>query len=56
MRSHSKKIWRVTAISGLTVLAASLLAQSGSSLIIAGQPVRQRSSRFLGATMSPLTT
>ena len=39
MRSHSKKIWRaVTAISGLTVLAVSLLAQSSSSLIIAGQP------------------
>jgi hypothetical protein len=39
MRSHSKKIWRaVTAISGLTVLAVSLLAQSSNSLVIAGQP------------------
>jgi hypothetical protein len=39
MRSYCKKIWwAVTAVSGLIVLAVSLLAQSTNSLVIAGQP------------------
>jgi hypothetical protein len=38
MRRDCKKIWwAVTAASGLTVLAVSLLAQSTNSLVIAGQ-------------------
>jgi hypothetical protein len=38
LRNHSKKIWwAVTAASGLTVLAATLLAQSSNSVVIAGQ-------------------